>query len=264
MVVWYKVKWIDPFFDALNRVFPNRTKGSDGTIGDAAHQTEVSGHNPDDTDGVRAEREDADTKPEVRAADATNDLHDPAGRTMWDVVHAILAHPADRDRLIYMICNGKIWRKSNSWREEVYTGSDLHWGHGHFSGDPASDENGAPWESILAMGDDMTLDAREKEILENVNHLLEAITQLSPSIPLKNNGVTVSWPNPLATLLKAESADIDELQARPAVTLTAEQIDSIADKISAAVVADGSNALTTGDLDNVKATVKAALREGTE
>lgn len=146
---WVKVKWIDPMFNAFNAAFPNRTKGSDGTIGDKAHEDEKSGHNADDTPGSKPEREDADTKAEVRADDVTSDLRDPRGIRMWDVVQSILATPDDLIRLIYMICDGRIWRKANGWREEKYDGKDQHYGHGHFSGDPAYDEDGRPWPSIL-------------------------------------------------------------------------------------------------------------------
>lgn len=158
-MIWYKARWIDPLFAAFNARSPGRPKGSDGTIGDLAHQSGASGHNPDDTPGVRAERSDADSKPEVRAADVTT----VAG--MQAVIDAILRTPADRDRFVYIIFNRQIWRKSNGWRRETYTGSDPHTGHAHFSGDPDHDENGAPFTSILldatpttaSTGDDMQL-----------------------------------------------------------------------------------------------------------
>lgn len=156
---WYKAKWIDKLFDAFNVVFPNRGKASDGTIGDEEHQDSVSGHNPDDTPGVQAERQDSDTKPEVRAGDVTSDLHDPRGIRMYDVVQRMLLPQfrAELNRLIYIICDGYIWRKATGWMREIYTGSDKHFGHAHFSGDPASDEDAGPWNSILSLEDDMQI-----------------------------------------------------------------------------------------------------------
>lgn len=154
-MAWVKTKWIDAFFAALNQRFPGRDRTTDGTIGDPKHATGTSGHNPDDTPGVKAERQDADTKQEVRAADVDADLRDPGGATMQDVINAILATPEDRNRLIYIIFNGSIWRASGGWRREVYSGSNKHTKHAHFSGHPDADENGAPWTSILTLGEDM-------------------------------------------------------------------------------------------------------------
>ncbi len=150
MSIWYKVKWIQPLFDAFNQRFPGRGKASDGSIGDFEHTKTKSGHNPDDTAGSKPEREDADSKPEVRAADVTSAL---PGVSMWDVVQAVLLGPRDElDRLIYIICNGYIWQKANGWRMEKYYGDDQHFGHAHFSGDPASDEDGRPWTAVLNFG----------------------------------------------------------------------------------------------------------------
>jgi hypothetical protein len=152
---WVAVAWIRPLFAAVNGLAPNRAHGQDGTIGDAAHQAETSGHNPDDTPGVSAERQDADTIPEVRAADVDADLRQP-GLSMEDIVQAVLHGPAaELNRLIYIIYNRRIWRKSNGWRQETYTGSDPHDRHAHFSGDPASDDDARPWTSIENLGDDM-------------------------------------------------------------------------------------------------------------
>jgi len=147
MAAWVKVKWINPLFEAVNTVAPNRGHDQDGTIGDLAHASGVSGHNPDDTPGVSAERTDADTIPEVRAADV-----DARGVDMERVVQAVLSGPAaERNRLIYIIYNRRIWQKSNGWKQARYTGDDPHDTHSHWSGDPASDEDGRPWTSILAL-----------------------------------------------------------------------------------------------------------------
>jgi hypothetical protein len=150
-MVWHKAKWIDPFFAALNERFPERSRGTDGTIGDPDHQDSPSGHNPDDTPGSKPERTDADSKPEVRAADASSSLGDPR-HGMQAVVDAIVRTPADRSRLIYIIFNGSIWRAAGGWRKELYGGSDKHRTHVHLSGHPDADDDGAPWTSILTLG----------------------------------------------------------------------------------------------------------------
>ena len=138
---------------AVNTIAPNRDKTSDGWIGDQAHATRPSGHNPDET-GI-PERTDADTIDEVRAIDVDKDLRQP-GLTMQMIVDSILATPHDRDRLIYIIWNRTIWSKSRGWRPADYSGDNPHTEHGHLSGDPAYDDDDAPWTSILSLGDAMT------------------------------------------------------------------------------------------------------------
>jgi hypothetical protein len=105
----------------------------------------------------------------VRAADASTTLNSPQGVSARAVLDSIRATPADRDRLIYMIHNGQIAKKSNGWIWERYTGSDPHDTHFHLSGDPAYDEDGAPWQSILKFGDDM--DANQSRMLECVFYM---------------------------------------------------------------------------------------------
>ncbi|MFL6145586.1 MAG: hypothetical protein ACJ72N_27460 [Labedaea sp.] len=145
-MLWYKAKWIDPLFAAVTSVFPNRGHAQDGAVGDLEHLTGVSGHNPDDTPGVRAERQDADSRPEVRAADV-----DTRGVAGDDVVAAVLADPAALRLLIYIIWNRHIWRASNDWRREAYTGDDPHDRHIHFSGHPDADEVAFRWDCIRNM-----------------------------------------------------------------------------------------------------------------
>jgi hypothetical protein len=257
-MAWYKVAWIDPFFAALNRRFPNRNKSTDGTIGDQDHATGTSGHNPDDTPGVQAERQDADTKPEVRAADASANLGDPR-LTMQDVVDAILRTPTDRDRLIYIIFNGFIWRKAGGWRRETYTGADKHRTHIHASGDPMSDEDGAPWTSILTLGDDMS--AQAESILAalasgGLNYVDNTgrTQQFVPTVEIYRQlefrkGVT------LALAAIAEKVDLDPAELDLVKAAAREGALSAAEGLAAAVVA----ALPEGERVT-KADVEQAIR----
>lgn len=147
---WVRVKWIPQLFAAFDALWPNRNHAQDGTIGDSAHQSSPSGHNPDDTAGSKPEREDADNIPEVRAADV-----DSRGVNMQAVVDAIVSNPNERKRFIYIIFNGNIWSASNGWRKAKYNGSDQHTTHAHFSGDPNYDEDARPF--TFAKGDEMEL-----------------------------------------------------------------------------------------------------------
>ena len=228
MTVWYKVAWIDPLFAACNQIAPNRGHAEDGTIGDLAHASGVSGHNPDDTAGVTAERQDADSKPEVRAADVDSTGTWPAGISMESVVQAVLHGPADeRDRLIYIIFNHRIWRKAGGWAQEAYTGSDPHELHAHFSGDPASDDDARPWTSILNLGAD--LDAYQNDTLNNIDAWEAGSGAMNDKVEIHRGGQKFTFDNKLVTTIKQQGAkldavlqalgvaqaDLDELQARP-------------------------------------------------
>lgn len=148
-MAWVLTKSLHQLRTDFNIRFPARDKASDGSIGDPDHASRTSGHNPDDTTGVSAEYQDADTKQEVRAIDVDKDLRSTV--TMQQVINQILATPNDTKRLKYIIFNRKQWSKSNGWRVQDYTGINPHTEHAHFSGDPLYDEDGSPW-SVLEVG----------------------------------------------------------------------------------------------------------------
>jgi hypothetical protein len=159
---------------AFDSRWPNRSRTSDGWIGDTAHQAEVSGHNPDDTAGVRAEYSDTDTIPEVRAIDVTRD---DATFDMHGVIDSILHTPADLTKLKYMIFERTQWSRSNGWKPVAYVGASAHDEHAHFSGDPAHDADTTEWLSVINYGhgkdeDDMGASTPPIEIKE------EGITSL--------------------------------------------------------------------------------------
>jgi len=113
-------------------------------IGDAAHKLEVSGHNEDDTAGVRAEDQDADNVAEHRALDFMIGSH----FTKTDANHLVadLANDAEnRKRLLYVIFDGKIWSRSRDWEVRDYEGSNDHSDHVHASGEADDDENTKLW-----------------------------------------------------------------------------------------------------------------------
>ena len=147
----------------FNARFPTRDKGTDGWIGDEAHQEHVSGHNPDDTEGSKSEYTDADTKAEVRAIDVDKDLRD-AVVSMQAVINLILKTTNDLKRLKYIIFNRQIWSKSNNWVVREYTGTNGHTEHAHFSGDPAYDEDASAW-SVLTIGGTMALTQADVDLI---------------------------------------------------------------------------------------------------
>lgn len=132
MASWILVPCLDQLRTELNRIAPNRDKSSDGTIGDAAHQTRSSDHNDDEVGKVPIK--DADSKHEVHAYDADADLREP-NLTMEMVVQHVVGRcrAGVEKRLRYVIYNKRIWEASNGWRQRSYSGDNPHTQHAHFS-----------------------------------------------------------------------------------------------------------------------------------
>jgi hypothetical protein len=110
---------------------PNRSRSSDGTIGDTSHQTRKSDHNPND-DGV------------VTAMDIT---HDPAHGVDAGVLAEILRDSED-PRIKYVISNARIFSSLTSpWQWRPYSGANAHTKHVHVSvvGDRKLYDDDSPW-----------------------------------------------------------------------------------------------------------------------
>lgn len=97
--------------DEVNAVWPNRSKISDGWIGDTSHQARKSDHNPDYASGGV-----------VRALDITARGID---------VNRLLRHTTNDSRVAYVIYNRRIYTHSRGWYR--YTGSNPHTSHVHVS-----------------------------------------------------------------------------------------------------------------------------------
>lgn len=113
-------------------------------IGDDDHKTHVSGHNEDDTAGVRAEDQDADSIPEHRAIDVKIDKYfsHADAENLYDDLGT---NPSNQARLLYVIYNGRIRSRSRGWQERPFDG-DPHTGHVHASGEADADENVSDWK----------------------------------------------------------------------------------------------------------------------
>lgn len=112
--------------EQVNTAYPNRNKASDGTIGDTAHATSASDHNPN-AQGV------------VTALDLT---HDPAnGLDIMNFAEVIKSDP----RVKYLIANRLIWWRGD-WYD--YTGSNPHTKHIHISvsATPSVYDNSNDWK----------------------------------------------------------------------------------------------------------------------
>lgn len=129
MADWRLAPAIKAALHEADRRWPNRKRGHDGTIGDTAHSTRKSDHNPA-VDGY------------VYAFDLT---HDPASGC--DAHRLVRAAVARRDpRIKYAISKGRIWsdvRAAEGWRP--YSGSNRHDKHAHVSILRVGRDDTSPW-----------------------------------------------------------------------------------------------------------------------
>lgn len=157
----------------FNELFPLRDKGSDGWIGDQAHQARTSDHNPD-------------SRGLVHAIDVDTDLGE--GARMQDFVDHLAARK-DR-RLTYIIFNRRIWSASHAWNPRPYTGADPHTGHAHISADdtPAHENNTASYhlEEVpvaLTAADKTWIAAQIKAVAPTADEIAEAVWHKARTSP---------------------------------------------------------------------------------
>lgn len=113
-MVWRLAKSLEKLRAQINEAAPNRSKSSDGTVGDTAHSARKSDHNPD-SGGV------------VRAMDITHDpLHGVDAGKMADAIRL-----SNDPRVSYIISNRRIANSGQPWRK--YAGSNPHDKHFHVS-----------------------------------------------------------------------------------------------------------------------------------
>ena len=144
MATWRNARSLDKFRAELDAVCPDRSRESDGTIGDQAHAARTSDHNPN-TAGV------------VTGNDFTDD--DAHGADMRKVL-AYLLRVKDR-RIKYLIHEAHIYSSyptgvHPAWAQRPYTGLNGHFHHLHVSvsADPALYDNAAPWGIADALEED--------------------------------------------------------------------------------------------------------------
>ena len=113
---WRLARGLDKLRSQVNAKHPNRSKASDGTIGDAAHSSRASDHNP--RSGI------------VHALDLT---HDP-GKGFDSYAFAERLRVNKDPRISYVISNSRIFSSTNTpWTWRKYTGSNPHSKHVHVS-----------------------------------------------------------------------------------------------------------------------------------
>ena len=119
MTDWMVAPCLDTLLAQVNKFAPQRSKRSDGSIGDAAHAARKSEHNPLKLPFC--------PKPLVRARDFT---HDPVKG--FDCGLFVPRMVALKDaRVKYIIWDWKIWYPSTGW--QPYSGVNGHTSHCHVS-----------------------------------------------------------------------------------------------------------------------------------
>ena len=130
-MAWRLAKSLETLRTQVNGRWPNRSKASDGTVGDLAHAARPSDHNPD-ARGI------------VHALDIT---HDPAHGLDAGKLAEMLLRRQD-PRLKYAISNRRIGSgpagpQPGEWRK--YTGLNAHEKHCHISVMVSGEDDTRPW-----------------------------------------------------------------------------------------------------------------------
>lgn len=163
-MAWQVAKGLEAFRDKVNRRWQNRDKKSDGTIGDTAHQSRTSGHNPDDTPGSEPSWDgDSDTLQEVRAWDMDKDLGEP-GTTAQMLVDHLIKLPGLSKIIRYIIFNRKMYHSRDNFAPTPYEGDNPHTEHVHFESAWTQEaDNNTTFDFKLEEVGDMALDSADAQ-----------------------------------------------------------------------------------------------------
>ena len=129
---WYRAPALTVLLNEINLVWPDRSKVSDGTIGDAAHSARLSDHNPNE-------------RRSVNAIDVTR-----RGIAVMILILKVIADP----RTNYVIYNRVIWSWSRGFKPRPYYGSNAHTGHVHISifQSERRETDRSPWGLVTPAG----------------------------------------------------------------------------------------------------------------
>lgn len=176
---WRVARSLDKLLAQINAYAPRRSKISDGSIGDTAHSSRVSDHNPD-ARGV------------VHARDFT---HSPSTGFNAHAFVRRLAKDGDR-RIKYLISNRQISNPSiGAGRWRPYSGSNAHTQHAHVSCVYGSlEDNTSTWPGLgasagtIAEPSTPSTPARSEGIL-GMTKLINNRSRKKQSVPVKGHRV---------------------------------------------------------------------------
>lgn len=155
---------LDTLVAEIDAMAPRRDKASDGWIGDAAHATRESDHNPwIILGGVGI----------VTAQDITHDPHNGCDAGKLAEHFRDLGRDLD-GRVKYVIWDRRIASERESWAWRAYTGTNPHTKHVHLSVSvrPSDFDSTRPWglEDDVNLDDTIRISATETR---TVRHLLK-------------------------------------------------------------------------------------------
>lgn len=133
---WRLAKALEVLRSEVNAKWPGRSRESDGAVGDAAHASRASDHNPWITD-----------PPGLNVVSAIDITHDPAGGCDSYALAEWLRQRRD-PRIKYIISNRRIVSSEVSpWQWRPYHGANPHDHHMHVSvqEDKARYDDARPW-----------------------------------------------------------------------------------------------------------------------
>lgn len=156
-MVWVLDRSLVRLTDQVNSAAPGRSKASDGSLGDPAHQATVSAHNPEDTEDS-SDRNDPDNQ--VDAKDITHDPRFP-GSDMRIVTEGIRQSRDRRIRLV--IFNKRIFSSyptssRPAWAWGPYIGSNDHSKHAHVETNDVYNDQTHDWVITALGGSTMVTD----------------------------------------------------------------------------------------------------------
>ena len=133
---WRVAESLERLREQINQMAPDRSKASDGSIGDAAHQTRDSDHNPWVTDGT------------IGVVTARDFTHDPKHGCDAEKIADLIVASKDK-RVKYLIWNRRIVSSQvQPWKWRNYTGANPHNKHVHISvlPDKAKYDDRSDWQ----------------------------------------------------------------------------------------------------------------------
>jgi hypothetical protein len=197
MTGWVTDKGLDRLLAQINEAAPNRSKASDGSVGDLDHQTRVSHHNP--------ESPPPEGNPDNQV-DARDFTHDPANNADMAIVSEAIRQSRDR-RVSYVIFNARIFSSyakndRKAWEWGPYTGINLHRKHMHVSVNDEHHDETQDWKigiDVWTVGD-----------IKALKNRVDAIIDMDPINPVGDD--LKPEPNNLASAIRAIATEVDAIR----------------------------------------------------